>query len=67
MLDAQSIKLRNFRGVYFHTKELKMFRHLKLEIASAIPALNERKIKTISQAVPGNNISQSPPPPSGDS
>ena len=43
MVDAQLVKLLNLEDAYFQKKYINIFRHLKLEIALAIPASNDEK------------------------
>ena len=42
VVDAQLVKYLNLEDVYFR-KNIYIFRHLKLEIALAIPASNDEK------------------------
>ena len=50
LVDYHSIQQFNIEDVYVF-KKINLFRHLKLEIALAIPASTERKIETNNSAV----------------
>ena len=55
VVDAHLVKQFNLKDIYLK-KYINIFRHLKLEIASAIPASNDEKYNTTNSAEQGLTV-----------